>query len=58
MKSVMNVMVCILFILTWVTGAVIATPGINKLLAIYFFPYAWYILIERIITVYFPTLLS
>lgn len=37
----------LLFIVSWVAGVVIATGWKLKLAAIFFFPYGWYLIVEK-----------
>lgn len=45
-KQAVNVGLLLLFLYMWIAGVVIAN-GWWKLLAVYFFPYAWYLFVAK-----------
>jgi hypothetical protein len=48
----------VIFVFSWVAGVVLAPAWNLKLGAVIFPPYSYYVLLERVISVYTPELLN
>jgi len=49
--SLVEALLCLLIIISWIAGTVLA-PGWLKLIAFFFPPYPWYLVVEKIMQSY------
>jgi hypothetical protein len=48
MKWMMRYLMAFIFMLTWTAGAVLAKGFWSTLFAVFFFPWGWYLVVERL----------
>ena len=49
MKNVVNSIASLIFIISWITGIVLAKGFWSTTFAIIVFPYSWYLVIEKVL---------
>lgn len=52
MKYVCSLIGGLIFMVTWVAGAVLANGFVSTLCCIFFFPWSWYLVVERLMQMY------